>query len=210
VLRRLIPAQNNTKDISAALSTLLEQDANVLVSILDPQAPPASKNLGVRVEELQTAIAAARSRTAESRLKLTQEATRLHELYREIVETSIRILEQTIHGSVARGTKAKADYLACVTEGMNKKLGVQHGQLMSQLYSPEIQEALQIRHDKLDADLKVTKRKIREAEQQLEDYRSTGGMENLAREYAQIVSEIKRVEAEVARLKNGGNAKALR
>ena len=210
MLHLLTRAQNNTKPISAALSTLLDQDTDVLGSILDSEAPPAPKDLATSIEELQAAAAAAGSRTAESRLKLTQEATKLHELYRQIIETSIRILEQTIHGSVARGTKAKADYLATVAEGMNKKLGVQHGQLMSQLYSPEIQEALQVRRNELEAGIKVAKRKVREAEQQLENYRSTGGMESLAKAYGELMSETEKVKAEVARLKNGSNAEALR
>ena len=78
MLHLLIHAQNNTKPISAALSTLLEQDANVLGSILDIEAPPAPKDLAKRIDEVQAAAAAAGSRTAEAHLKLTQEATRFH------------------------------------------------------------------------------------------------------------------------------------
>ena len=44
----------------------------------------------------------------------------LHELYKQIFATSIRLLEQTIHGSVSRASKAKAEYLAAVAEGIKR------------------------------------------------------------------------------------------
>ncbi len=142
----------------------------------------------------------------DNRLKLTQEATKLLALYHHIIEVSIRILEQTIHGSVARGTKAKADYLATVAEGMSKKLGVQHGQLMAQLYSPDVQAVLQSKREELDARSKATKRKVREAEEKLKEYKGVGGMDSVAKEYAEILKESERVRAEIVRLKDGKTA----
>lgn len=176
--------------------------------MLDSGTDSSTEDLASRIENLQTSVDTARSGTTTCRLSLTQEATKLHDLYRQIIEASIRILEQTIHGSVARGTKAKADYLATVAEGMNKKLGVQYGQLMSQLYSSNVQEALASRRQELDTELKAAKRKVREAEQQLDEYHSAGGMENLAKEYAEIMRETQRVKAEVDSLRYGGGAKA--
>jgi myosin heavy subunit len=152
---------------------------------------------------MKSSLTRSRIRTANSRLKLTHEATKLLALYQHIIETSIRILEQTIHGSVARGTKAKADYLATVAEGMSKKLGVQYGQLMAQLYSPDVQAVLQSKRDELEARNRTMKRKVREAEEKLEEYRGAGGMEGLAKEYAEILKESERIEAEIVRLKDG-------
>ena len=192
------------KPIVGALSQLLEHDMKTLARILHSEIPSAPKHIGSGVEELKTSLASSRTKTAEARLALTQEATKLHAVYREIIQASIRILEQTIHGSVARGTKAKADYLATVAEGMSKKLGVQHGQLMSQLYSPDIQAVLQSKRDKLVAENAATKRKVREAEEKLEEYRTSGGMEDLAKEYAEVLRESNKVKAELDRLKDGG------
>ena len=105
-----------------------------------------------------------------------------------------------MHGSVARGAKAKADYLAVVVEGMSKKLSLQHGQLLSQLYSSDVQEVLKAKSEDLDRDVKSTKRKVREAEERLEQYREAGGMLGVAREYAEILKETEKVKAEISRL----------
>ena len=149
-------------------------------------------------------IARSRSTAGKDRLSLALEATKLHELYRTVIETSIRLLEQTIHGSVARGVKAKADYLALVAEGMSKKLSLQHGQLMSQLYSPDLQEALVRRLGELQAEHGATKRRVWEAEGKMEEYRRAGGMESVAREYAEILKETDKVKADIARLGEDG------
>lgn len=193
--------QGSIKPIATALSKSLDQDTKALSLILDPDDPPSTGDLATRVQDLNTSITTSRSQTSKSRQSLTQEATKLHATYRKLVSTSIRILEQTIHGSVARGTKAKADYLATVAEGMSKKLGVQHGQLMVQLYSPEVQDTLVAKRTELEGEIKGAKRRVREAEEKLEEYEATGGMEGLAREYAEVFGESERVKMEVGRLK---------
>lgn len=119
------------------------------------------------------------------------------------METSIRILEQTIHGSVARGTKAKAEYLATVAEGMSKKLHLQHGQLVLQVYSSDVQEALKAKSDTLESQKRAVKRQVREAEEKLEEYRKAAGMKGMALEYAEVLRETERVESEIERLNSG-------
>ena len=161
--------------------------------------------MSVYVDDMKSGIAESRSNVTQSRLAIAKEASSLHVLYRHILETSIRILEQTIHGSVARNTKAKADYLALVAEGMSKKLSLQHGQLISQLYSTEAQETLRTRHGNLQIETKTTKRNIREANDKLEEYKQVGGMESVAQEYADILKESEKVRAEIARLEDEGN-----
>ena len=158
---------------------------------------------------MNRSLTRSRTQTNDSRLKLTHEATKLLALYHHIIETSIRILEQTIHGSVARGTKAKADYLATVAEGMSKKLGVHYGQLMAQVYSPDMQAVLSSKRDELEASNKTVKRKVREAEEKLDEYKGVGGMEGVAKEYAEILKESERVTAEIVRLKDGKNGMKL-
>ena len=86
---------------------------------------------------------------------------------------------------------------------MNKKLGVQHGQLVSQLYSSDVQNALQVKLEEMQNESRSTKRKIREAEETLEQYRKAGGMENVAREYAEILEASEKVKADIRRLENG-------
>ena len=145
-------------------------------------------------------MAVSRLKIAESRVKLAQETSTLHASYCKVIEASIRILEQTIHGSVARGMKAKADYLAVVAEGMRKKLSVQHGQLMSQLYSSEFQEVLRTKQDNLEDEGRTVKRKLRDAEDRLERYKKASGIKDMAQEYADILKETEKVKADIARL----------
>ena len=168
--------------------------------MIDPNNPPPINNIPKTVSQLKNSISTSHSSLAGSRLALAKEAIKLHNLYRRVLETSINILEQTIHGSVARGAKAKADYLALVAEGMSKKLSLQHGQLMSQLYSPEVQEALGVKLEDLRVESLSVKRKVRECEEKLEEYRSVGGMEGLAWEYAEVLEESERVRGEIERV----------
>ncbi|KAK3696035.1 hypothetical protein LTR37_018177 [Vermiconidia calcicola] len=200
----LVKFKQNIKPISIALSKLFQQDANSLAAIIDPDDPPPVDNLPSQIKDLRTSIATSKATASRSRLELAQEVSSLHSTYRQAIETSIRILEQTIHGSVARSTKAKADYLVLVAEGMSKKLSLQHGQLMSQLYSSEMQEVLRTKAEEIETRSRTTKRKVREAEEKLEEYRKAGGgLKGMAMEYAEILKESERVKAEVARLQDG-------
>lgn len=195
--------KDNVKQINAALAKILQQDASVLVNIIATDDKTASKHLSTTIKALKSSVSTDQAKLHDSRLVLAQEASRLHELHRQVIERSIRILEQTIHGSVARGVKAKADYLAMVAEGMNKKIELQRGQLLSQLFTPAFQEALQTKLDELQEANRLAKRKVREAEERLEDYEKVQGMSNLAQEYAEVLKETDKVRSEIARLEKG-------
>jgi len=47
-------------------------------------------------------------------MRITELGDQIHAVYRELFEVSVRIIEQTLHGSVARGGKARAEHLASV------------------------------------------------------------------------------------------------
>ncbi|KAI6846808.1 hypothetical protein KC332_g2795 [Hortaea werneckii] len=190
--------------IAEAISKNIQKDTTALASLLSPENAPRVEELANTIHKIQENLASSTSRLSELRISLAQEIPSVHELYREIIETSIRILEQTIHGSVARGTKAKADYLAVVAEGMSKKLALQHGQLMQQIYTPEIQETLRNKQDDLDAESLSLKRKVREMDERLAAYRQERGMKQMVGEYAELMRETERVEREIDRLETGG------
>ncbi|KAI7353953.1 hypothetical protein KC354_g11296 [Hortaea werneckii] len=190
--------------IAEAISKNVQKDATALASLLSPNNAPHVEDLVDTIRKVQETIATFTSQLSELRISLAQEIPTLHELYREIIETSIRILEQTIHGSVARGTKAKADYLAVVAEGMSKKLALQHGQLIQQIYTPEIQGILRDKQDDLDAESLSLKRKAREMDEKLAEYRQERGMKQMVGEHAELLRETERVEREVDRLETGG------
>jgi chaperonin cofactor prefoldin len=138
--------------------------------------------------------------TAAIRLDIAQEAVDVHAMQRKIIETSIRILEQTIHGSVSRNTKAKADYLATVAEGMSKKLQLQHGQLLTAAYAPEMQEALEARATQLERERLMLQRKTREANERIAEYTQSRQLAELAREYADIRAETAKVRQDLTKL----------
>lgn len=182
------------------MSKRLQEDAEDLATVSNPDDPPPVESLSDTVRKLKNDIDEARSSVAVARLSLARETSKLQGLYRQIIEASVRVLEQTVHGSVARGTKAEIDYLALVAEGMSKKLSLQHGQLMSQLFSTDIHEVLRAKLDKVGVERANTQRKVREAEDKLERYQKAGGMVGIAQEYAQIMRETEKIQAEIARL----------
>lgn len=55
-------------------------------------------------------------------MRITELGDQIHSVYRELFEVSVKIIEQTLHGSVARGGKARAEHLASVAKGMELKL----------------------------------------------------------------------------------------
>lgn len=85
---------------------------------------------------------------------------------------------------------------------MAKKLGIQHQQLLSQVYSNDLQEVLQERSDELSREDRAIRRKIDQAQEKLEQYRAGRGMEGMANEYAEILSETARVREEIKRLES--------
>lgn len=140
------------------------------------------------------------------RLDAAHEASSLLSLYRTAMEMSIRILEQVIHGKVARSTKGKAEYLSTVAEGMSRKLQLQQIQLCSMTSSPDLEETLRSRADELERETVALKRKVREKREVLEEYKAgQGGVEGMAREYARILGESERVRGDIERLEDGGS-----
>ncbi|KAF2765515.1 hypothetical protein EJ03DRAFT_385269 [Teratosphaeria nubilosa] len=129
-----------------------------------------------------------------SRLRLAAQIAELQALRRRVCEACIRVLEQTVHGAVARGAKARAEFLAAVAEGMAKKMGgLGGGVLLGEGVRKGVVEGL-------EGEGRDLKRRIREAEERLEEYGRVRGMEALVREYGEILGEKRRVEGEIERL----------
>lgn len=192
--------QDNLEQINTALTKQFQCDAQTLALILDEDGAPPVQHLPPAISNIKDALSASESRLTESRIKLVEEAVQLHTVYRQISERSINVLEQVIHGAAARGARAKADYLALVAEGMDKKLRLQHAQLVSQLLSPEVLTALGQRGESMRVERRSVQRKAAEVEETLEAYGKVAGMQGLAREYAEILQETEKVEADIARL----------
>ncbi|GAB7329510.1 hypothetical protein MBLNU13_g01285t1 [Cladosporium sp. NU13] len=193
---------DNPSRVAAAVEQNLNRNATALAKVISPNTKIVPTKTPETLAELSKSVAAYKTDLAATRLDITHESGTVHELYRQVLANSIRLLEQEIHGSVSRASKAKADYLAVVAEGMAKKLGIQHQQLLSQIYSNDLQELLQERSEELSREDRSIRRKLDQAQEKLQQYRAGRGMEGMANEYAEILSETARVREEIARLES--------
>ena len=180
----------------------MNRNATALAHVISPNTKFETTRAPGTLAELSKSVAAYKTDLAATRLDITHESGKVHELYRQVLTSSIRLLEQEIHGSVSRASKAKADYLAVVAEGMAKKLGIQHQQLLSQVYSNDLQEVLHERSEELSREDRSIRRKLDQAQEKLQQYRAGRGMEGMADEYAEILSETARVREEITRLES--------
>lgn len=186
-----------------ALSIELQQDATTLSHLLDVNDPPRIEELPARIRKLQESIDASTASLAQTRLEMADVATQLHATHRSILTQVIHLLEQTIHGVVSRHTRARAEYLATVAEGMCRKLAVQQGQLTQQVYTPEMREWLRVRSGEIDRETTDLKRRIRGTTEELEKVRAVKGLESIAEGYAEVLRETRRIEEAVAGLESG-------
>lgn len=188
------------------MAAAIEQNLNRNTTALAHAISPNTKSEPGRAPEVLAGFCRSattyRSDLAATRLDITRESGNVHDLYKQILASSIQLLEQTIHGSVSRASKAKAEYLAIVAEGMAKKLGIQYQQLLSQVYSNDLQDVLQERSEEMSREERSMKRKIDAADEKLQQYRAGRGMEGMANEYAAILSETARVREEITRLES--------
>jgi hypothetical protein len=92
----------------------------------NPSAAPDVSKLPSQGTALQDSISNQTMSIALTRARVTELSDQTHAAYRELFEASVRVIEQTLHGSVARGVKAKSEHLAAVSKGMELKLQYVH------------------------------------------------------------------------------------
>lgn len=197
--------KENIALIALVVSHAAAEDITALARLLSPSPERESKpldwrDLPSRIQTLQSQTAEAYATITSTRLALIHQTSTLHTLHRRAMELSIRILEQTIHGSVSRATKAKAEYLATVSRAMSTKVQTQVNSLMAQTQSEEVQGALREKVEALERESVGLRRKVREAEERLEEYGRERAVEGMAREYAEVLRETERVRGDVERL----------
>ena len=147
-----------------ALSAQLSGDINSIATLVNPDQPPEPNHIPREIAKLKETISSNKAALSSKRAQLAQEAHKIHELHREITESSIRILEQSVHGSFARKTKSRVEYLMVMAEATNKKLQILYRQYLSQFNTPEMQTTLQARSDALEKELQLLRVKLREAD----------------------------------------------
>lgn len=190
--------------MASDLSTHIHQNALLLSRIIaDPSSASnngRTRDLAPGLSELKSSIAQARTQLDAARIALADQSTALLETNRTLLQTIIRRLEQTLHGSVARGSRARADHLARVAEAMEKKIRLTEAQVLQQTYSPEVREALGAREEELRREAGAVRRKVRQAREEVDGYEAVRGMRQIADAYAEILREREKVRGDVERL----------
>ncbi|OQO09210.1 hypothetical protein B0A48_06101 [Cryoendolithus antarcticus] len=192
--------KTNPSPVVHLLQRAIIDNSESLAKVVDPDIPLA--DIPAHFETLKSSIVTSNTQIAQSRLMLAHQASELHALNDQILTTSIRLLEQSIHGSAPRATKAQADYLALVAEGMSKKLAVQHAQVLAPVYGIEAQTALKAKVEAMVSEERKLRREREEMEEKLGAYRK-GKLEGVARELGEIKRESEKVRGEIERLKAG-------
>lgn len=189
--------------ISAALSTQLTTIADLLCTICDPKNPPSIDALPARAEKLRDAATTALpADLAEAKLHLANTAYAVLTTHRTLLQTSIRILEQTQHGTLTRTTKSRAEHL----HARAALLGLQ-ARIHTHTHPPPAEFVAALKNFKAEQGASEKGLRDREAlaRRELELYRGAGekGMRDLARRKVWLRGEIERVEAEIGSLERG-------
>lgn len=165
------------------------------------QADPST--LPAQVRALQTDVEEAKWQLGVKRIELASTLTQLLKTNAQLLQTAIRILEQVMHGSVARHTRARAEHLATVAQGLEKRLLVARKTVAGQVYDGRAEEQLVRKKEELDSRSAGLRRRLRDREQWLERLEGVSGLREAVEEITRMKSEISRVREEVGRLERG-------
>ncbi|KAJ6089908.1 hypothetical protein N7467_005124 [Penicillium canescens] len=131
----------------------------------------------------------------------------------KVLERTVVILERAKHGALARATRAKADHLATVAQGIEGKLEVMKLEIAATIYTPETIAAL----TRYKQHLRQTKERLEDrrkmAIEELETYGDVevsgsardipadgGSLAEIARRYGVLAREVESTKMEIARL----------
>lgn len=177
----------------------------ILCTNTDPtqqQADPST--LPAQIQALQTDVDEAKWQLGVKRIELAGTLTQLLKTNAQLMQTAIRILEQVVHGSVGRHTRARAEHLATVAQGLEKRLLVARKTVAGQVYDERAEEQLRGKKGELEARSAGLRRRLRDREQWLERLEGVAGLKEAVEEMERMKDEISRVKEEVGRLERGG------
>ncbi|KAH0556768.1 hypothetical protein GP486_005445 [Trichoglossum hirsutum] len=153
------------------------------------------------ISTLRQALLAQQDTLASNHLSLTATSCTVLSTHGTLFEAIIRILEQTKHGSVARGARSHAEHLSVVAESMETKLKILEHQALREIYTPEVRSALGNYESHLQDTRRRLKERERKAEEELGRYEESGAdMKILVARYGGLLREIEGVRADIRRL----------
>lgn len=156
--------------------------------------------LPVMASKLLASNAAHANKIWQLRSRVTDLADQVHATHREILEAAVRILEQTLHGSVARGVRAKAEHLAVVAKGLDLKIRIleRSDPLVS---DRELREALEAYEERLQDLKRKQELRLQQLEEEIKAYESSGtGMIEIGSKYAELIAKCESVTEEIRKL----------
>ncbi|KAF2236537.1 hypothetical protein EV356DRAFT_574825 [Viridothelium virens] len=209
--------KDNADDVASAISKDLSKTLKQMLCIINMTGPwkinqsdgtsdsllGGQRNLSIAKAIVQRRVAIKNDRQdlLKSRERIASLACEVLNAHTACLDIGIRTLEQTIHGSVARGTRAQTEHLSTVAEGICGKSVIAAYQAQSSLYTPELISALQNYTSHLESTTARLKRREGTAEDELEAYEEAGdGMRDIARRFAEVKAEIEKVQGEMRRL----------
>ncbi|KAF2263171.1 hypothetical protein CC78DRAFT_286780 [Lojkania enalia] len=189
--------------ISELISEQLATIASHLCRIVDPLNPPAISLLPTKVAEIQEkALTELPAELATERVELANTAYTVLSMHRQMLESSIKILEQTMHGSLARATKAKAEHL----HARSTALGLQ-ARIHTLTHPPpnEFVNALGNYRASQGSTEVALKNRAALAKKALELYDRAGerAMRDIAKRATYLKGEIERTRGEIGKLERG-------
>lgn len=194
---------DNIDIIASAISSQLETTTSHLCSIAAPLSSLPLASLSTKAENLITAAALELPEELTVALtELTNTLISLLALRKQVLEASIRVLEQTSHGSLARHTKARAELL----HSRATLLGLQ-ARCYSYGHPPpaEFVSALKEFRKSQGSGERALRDREALARQSLKLYDQAGekGIRELAKRKAYLDAETERMEREIKSLEHG-------
>ncbi|KAJ5195364.1 uncharacterized protein N7498_008802 [Penicillium cinerascens] len=174
--------------------------------------PPLASQLADRIRTLRRVQL---SDLPTARRQMAATAAALLAVQTQVFERVVVVLERVKYGAFARATKAKAEHLATVAQGVEGKLEVTKLEIASTLYTPETLGAL----NRYKQHIRETKNRLDERRElainELKRYGHVevpetagadrggpdgGTMTEIARRYGSLAKEVETVRMEIARL----------
>ncbi|RMJ25641.1 hypothetical protein PHISP_03513 [Aspergillus sp. HF37] len=167
-------------------------------------ATPLSSQLSARVRSLRETQLV---ELPASRRQMTLTAAEVLATRAQVLEQTVVLLERAKHGALARATKAKAEHLATVAQGMEGKLNVTKFDVIAQIYSPETIAALDryrqhlgdVR-ERLEERQELVSQELKAYDAQGRSCQETGSMAEIVQRYGKLAREVEAVKVELRRL----------
>ncbi|KAJ5809570.1 uncharacterized protein N7503_001788 [Penicillium pulvis] len=203
---RTIPALSRSS--SNHYSRARARDRRVRTSMAP--VPPLSTVLRERVRALRSIQL---SDLPSARRQMAATAAEVLSVQAQVMERTVILLERVKHGALARATKARAEHLAVVAQGVEGKLEVTKLEIAATLYTPETSFAL----GRYQQHLRETRARLDERREiAIEELSRYGNVEGAAsesgsidrsstftetaRRYGVLAKEVEGVKMEIARL----------